>query len=384
MKELVFISCQPDDLNWAWQVEVQIQNFRKFGYSDKMQVLVYQPLERFYIGWNPVWKEFEQRYPEVKFFYYEDRGITNIVNYLYQSIIRPHCLARHFKKFPELKDKAIFYHDADIVFTQKLNFDQFLCDDICYGSQTESYIGSAYFDRKIKDVRPEIKERYIEDKILDQAAKIVGINEHELREKETKAGGDIGAQYLLKNIDSKFWSKVEMDCIKLMLFFKQTNEKYYFREDWDLKKNENIGIQRWCADMWAVLWNLWERGLEVKVDSEFDFAWATSKIEVWDQVKIFHNAGVVGEAPIENPDGTKSLLFFKGRESYVNNINTPMFDEEMPYLRTISPTHCSYNYVREILNTKAMRDRVPIVNGKFVFNSPSTHFNVPISNNKKQ
>jgi hypothetical protein len=42
-EDFVFISAQPHDPYMQWQVEVQIVNFRTFGLSDKMHILVWYP-----------------------------------------------------------------------------------------------------------------------------------------------------------------------------------------------------------------------------------------------------------------------------------------------------------------------------------------------------
>jgi glycosyltransferase involved in cell wall biosynthesis len=93
-------------------------------------------------------------------------------------------------------------------------------------------------------------------------------------------------------------------------------EKVYYDSEslWRLvnaqikRDNPPHAIQIWCADMWAVLWNLWFFNKEVKVDDKLGFSWATSPIEDFDKYPIYHNAGVV-----HNKQG----LFFKA--DYMNN-----------------------------------------------------------------
>lgn len=345
MKDLVILMATSDDLHWSWQTEVQINNFRKFGYSHKLQVLLYLPQDRKHIGWNPIWEKLEKRYPEVKFFRYEDLGIFNLVMSVYKSLCRPHILSQHFEKYPELKEKAIFYIDPDIIFTKYLDFTPFLEDDICYLSDTNGYVNATYFDSKFDAVKPELRDQYIQEDILGTACKMVGIT-REIAVKYNDHSG--GAQYLFKNIDKEFWDKVFEDCVKVKLYLADSNQRYMPGETG--QEREDRGIQSWCTDMFVTLWNIWHRGMETKVVPELDFAWATDHISKWDRVNIFHNAGA-GPAPMRVGD-VDHQLFYKGHRPYVDNLWTPFDDREDSYLSATSPDYCSYKYVEEILYTK--------------------------------
>ena len=67
-------------------------------------------------------------------------------------------------------------------------------------------------------------------------------------------------------------------------------------------------LQIWCADMWAVLWNLWFWDKQVFVTDKLSFSWATSGVNEWDKYQIFHNAGVVNDS---------YGLFYKGKYQLV-------------------------------------------------------------------
>ena len=118
---MIFISAQPHDQYFQWQIEVQIVNFRKHGISDKMHILVWYPK-----GSNQLenWSNIGKKYPEVKIFLYEDTGVDLG---LYIPQLRPHILAKHFDKYPELSDEVIFYHDSDIIFNFLPDFEK-LCE----------------------------------------------------------------------------------------------------------------------------------------------------------------------------------------------------------------------------------------------------------------
>jgi hypothetical protein len=53
-----------------------------------------------------------------------------------QKLTIKELLKQHFKAHPQLESEAIFYHDCDIVFTRKPDFNAFLSDKIWYLSNT--------------------------------------------------------------------------------------------------------------------------------------------------------------------------------------------------------------------------------------------------------
>ena len=121
------------------------------------------------------------------------------------------------------------------------------------------------------------------------------------------------------------------------MYLQQVNKIYF--------KNENDGIQSWCADLWAVQFNLWYRNLETKVVKELDFAWATESIEKLNSCTIFHNAGVTGKYMNDIP------YFYKG--AYHTGQN-PLLDE---HLETVinneqSKKHCTWYYTNKLLELK--------------------------------
>ena len=96
-----------------------------------------------------------------------------------------------------------------------------------------------------------------------------------------------GAQYLLKDINAEFWEKVEIDCENLYYnIFRLNNKKK--KEDKDYHP-----LQIWCADMWAVLWNLWKINKPTRIAKEMNFTWAGHPIKQWKANAIYHNAGVI-------------------------------------------------------------------------------------------
>lgn len=331
MKELRIISCQPNDLYFNWQLRVQLHNLRKYGLSDKYTALVWwhdgrKGKETF----QKEWDQLQADYPEASFSFIKDPSgelhrLIRTMNYI--PLLRPWLLNRHFTDNPHLKDYAILYMDSDVVFTKKPDFDSLLQDDICYLSDTKSYIAASYFDSKEKDVLPDKLEAYKQIDVLDELMKEFNLTREKAMAEEDNSGG---AQYLLKNIDAEFWHQVFLGCIKVLLNLRGVNRRFF--------ESENKGFQSWCADMWSVLFTLWTNGYSTACPWEMDFCWATDPIGKWDQVQIYHDAG----ATSRNHD--KAILFHKREAKYINNEGTPFEDD----LSDVSENYCSKNYVKEI------------------------------------
>ena len=270
-ENLLFISCQPFDFKFTWQIDVQCWNFREMGVSDKYHVLIW------YKGSEDLseWKRLEDKYKEVKFFYYRDEGARLDV---YIPVLRPHCLKRHFKKFEEeFKGKIFFYLDSDVIFRELPDMN-LLGGDIIYQSDTSSYLDYDYLYRKEK------QGNIPEEEVIKGLAKIGRITPDIIKSYKGNTGG---AQYILKNIDHTFWEDVEkmsLQIIEYLSFNRRGINKKYF-------KTESEGFQSWCADMWAVNFSLWKRGLKTSTHKEMAFTWATDPYNRWFENKIYHDAG---------------------------------------------------------------------------------------------
>jgi hypothetical protein len=289
-----------------------INNFIKHGINpNNIDILV---------AWNPnddttktenveAWNKLASHYSSVRFFFYQDTREQPIY---YISSVRPNILKQHFKAYPELESEAIFYHDCDIVFTRKPDFNAFLNDDIWYLSNTNSYVNYDYIISKGLDV-------------YDKMCEITKMNPTIPRLMNSNSGG---AQYIMKNVNWKYWEYVEKDSEKL---FKEITELNNIKKTADPNYHE---LQIWCADMWAVLWNGWLAGNETKVVPEMDFSWATDLSNRWDETTIYHNAGATCGC-----GGTFYKVLYM--ETLPYNLDIEKFDKEK---------NC-YNYVLEIKET---------------------------------
>lgn len=323
---MIFISAQPHDLYFAWQVEVQACNFRKHGLSDKMHVLVWYPdndlrKERGEPIETPnmdLWLQIEKKYPEVKFFYYKDKGLTLEEFKLYIPQLRPQILAKHFEAYPELTNECIFYHDSDIIFNFLPDFESLCADEINWQSDTSSYLDYNYLRRK------EEQGNIPHEEAITLLSLIGGISPTVFKSYTSKTGG---AQYILKGIDHYFWQDVERQVIDIRRAFlhgqpDSINTRYF--------PNESTGFQSWCADMWAVNMALWSRNKVTDVTSELDFSWATDTSETFLKKPIFHNAGATGTQP---------GVFYKAKWMHKSPIGVP---------HAVKKDSASYYYVQAI------------------------------------
>lgn len=331
MKDLKFVQACPSDVYYTWQVHLWLESLRNIGHSDKAISVIFTPKGR---ENKDKWKQIEDLYPESEFHYYNDEDNLNQLLGIYIPVLRPYVLWKHFKANSELSEKAIFYCDSDILFTKDFNLDQFTQDDVNYLSDTNSYINATYFDSKIKDVLPEKLEEYKTRDILGEIASVIGIDRETCEANNLHSGG---AQYLLKNVDGEFWSKVMNDCILIRTYLQTVNREFF--------KDENTGYQSWCADMWAVLWNLWFREQETKVVPELAFAWATDPISKLDSHTIFHNAGITGVSMNGYP------CFYKGKyHQGTDPTKDPHLDDVLNNIE--SQKYCTWFYANELNKIK--------------------------------
>ena len=332
MKDLRFICAQPDDTYYTWQVHLWLESLKEIGEIDKAIVLIFTPASR---AFNDKWQKIVDLYPEAEFNFYKDEenDVSKLLG-IYIPVLRPWLLWKYFKDHPEMSEKAIFYCDSDILFTDKFDIEKFLEDDINYLSDTNSYINAKYFDSKVHQVLPEKLEEYKNRDILSEIASVIGID-RQIAEANNEHSG--GAQYLLKNIDYNFWSKVMNDCILIRTYLQKINREFF--------KSEAEGFQSWCADMWAVLWNLWLRDQETKVVSELDFAWGPDPISKLDRCSIYHNAGIVAAEQGGMP------CFYKGKyHSGADPMKDPHLDVVLNNEK--SKQHCTWYYASAVNNIK--------------------------------
>ena len=307
-KPIVMI-VQPTDVYFIWQVHLYVESCIENGFDEEnIHVLLYCPKGR---SISEKWDELRRVYPKLNIFIYEDKGVGQYIG-IYIPILRPHTLWQHFKAFPELEKKTIVYTDCDILWTEKLDIAKYYDNETCYISDAKSYLNVDYFNSKERDVLPEKLEEYKKRDVLKELCDIVGIDKQIVIDNNNNTGG---VQYILKNVTAEFWKKVEKDVISIRVHLMNNINKQFFA-------NENKGIQSWCADLWAVLYNLWYYKKDVQVVEEMEFAWASDPIGKLEKVGIFHNAGITTTTFAGSP------AFYKGKYHMGSNpLNDPLIKQ---------------------------------------------------------
>lgn len=280
-----FVSVQPATNYYIWQLEVLIKSAmdNKYQLNDFIFLLVRPNKYPF----SNVVKKFISRYPNNCIIYDDDR-----TDKLYIPSIRLNVLAKFIKEYrckckknKQLVDH-IFYHDADIAFTKYFDFNQLVKDSkTVYVSDTRSYIGAKY----INSISPDL---------LMRMANIVGINPKVIEYNQDRSGG---CQYIIPKglLNSDFFIKCEKDSTELYRLLQTTK------------------IQSWTSDMWSILWNLWLNNINTEISPELEFAWFHWEVTKWNQVNIYHNAGVVDSRKYFNKtDFITELPFGKDFSKY--------------------------------------------------------------------
>lgn len=265
---MIYLSAQPDEYYFLWQLELLIYNFKCLDIDlDKIHILIGYDINK---KLSEDSKLFVKKYKDVGIYCYPDTR----KNKNYASSIRPHIISKHFESFPELSKETIFYHDSDIIFREPLNLELLTNDLLVYASNTYEYISR----RHIINICGEA--------IFSRMCNIVGIDTSLVEKNDSDAGG---AQYVLKNTSKNFWEKIESDCEKLFDFLTDAESRL---NRYNLS-NDRPFIQKWCTDMWVMWWNILLEGKMFKVHRELDFCWANSPISEWHRTKILHYTGNV-------------------------------------------------------------------------------------------
>lgn len=257
-----FIVPIPDVLYYCWQILVQINNFHKYDYDIETHYLIgvfnKKPTDQ-------VKKMAASPQLRCKFHFYDDERPDKT----YTAGLKPYLVHRYFTEFPEEKDSVYCYVDPDLIFLKIFNFEPFIHDDIWWGSDVSSYLGSQYIKSKGEGLFEEMCQ------YVNIDPKIVEANDRP---------GCIGAQYITKNNDPQFWWDVYFNSNALYKHL-LTRKNHYF------KPEMGYWLQVWTNEMWLTIWELWKRGIQTKHANEFCFHWANHQIK--DKIHtMFHNAGV--------------------------------------------------------------------------------------------
>lgn len=301
---MLFVTTQPDSDYYIWQIQVQLNNFKKFGSEDKFIVIFgYNPT----IGVNPKVYALEKNTHATIRYYPDNRDLSSR---LYSPSIRPHLLKQFYDQdYNLIENRNYLYLDCDTIFTQYPNFSELNDEKCVHVSNTNAHLS---FD-KLKKRNPLL---------FEEMCRSVGITSYVVNKNKHTAGGVVFLFKKYNYFDYEFWNKVETDSNKLYKLMLVSSDKY-------------TNFEMITANKWALLWNLWLIGYDTKVTEELSVSLATNPIEDWSKNNLYNNAGVT--------DDKREILFKKS--DFIHK--TPFFED----LSYVSPEYASYKYVQEIKAT---------------------------------
>jgi hypothetical protein len=287
MKDIVFVTAQPDVPYFHWQTKLYVHNFIQKGINPKNIHVVFAMVHG---SKKPTEEALTLKELGINVHFYEDN--RDVKTYI--PSIKPYLISKWLEEYPEF-GKLFFLHDADIIFNYLPNFDLLLNDDITYLSDTIGYIGYNY----IMDCCNRYEKNHPtseKGQLLQEMVDVVGVTVDCVKCNQENSGG---GQYLIKNTDRILWEKIYNDCTPLY------NQMLDYQKRFPINPGQ---IQFWTAEMWSLLWNLWMNGNETKITKELEFSWATDPIQIYVKKPILHMAGVT--------DNLKGSKFYKGE--YIN------------------------------------------------------------------
>lgn len=302
MKKIKFIVPFPDTPYYLWQVLVQINNFRKFGYEVDTYYLVCYFNNRV----SDVAKKIAAS-DNIKstFRFYPDER-TDLT---YTASIKPWLMAKFFEEYPEEKENIFIYLDPDLIFLKPIDWIKYSHDDIWYESDTSSYLNSIYIKSK-------------GEQLFNDMCDIVEISPDLVIANDYNCGG---AQYVTKNNTCSFWYEVSELSTVLYKYMVDTAKNYQ-------PEGQTYPIQAWTSEMWVTNWIHWRNGGKTRTVKELNFHWANHSIKYLEH-DMYHNAGVT----INDGEHFCKIAY------QVSPFNKETLGKE---------NSISYNYIKEIRETE--------------------------------
>lgn len=300
-----FISIQPANNYFVWQLEVLDRSLEKNGYDKENFFVMF--LHDGNISDNVV--RYAAKNKSRVIFERDDR-----LHKFYIPSIKLYGLHKFYQNHAHrLAGDNLFLHDSDIIFTKYFDWNSIVTDpNTVYCSDTVSYIGAQYIDSK----SPELTNAMCD---------MVGISSKYVREQQANSGG---AQYIFpaEGIHHFLFKKAEIDSNNLYKFMSENGAKY--------KKEGDYEIQKWTAEMWSNLWNLWLYGFQTQVHPAMEFGWSGWSVKEYDRINIVHYAGVTN-----NTDGK----FYKAL--YINKMP---FGQDLSYVKNDNLTYKVVEIIQEL------------------------------------
>ncbi len=297
-----YIFIQPAILRLVWELEVAIYRMMKLGVKAEDITIILDTSSSRYAE--------RLSYLGCEIICYQD----NRMDKRYIPSIRPFFWQRYLLEDPAREQGTYFYLDSDTLFSDIPKVKPTV--KRWYASDCTNYLGHKYIDSKGEG-------------LLERMASIVKIDPAIVRSHDIAAG----AHWVIKNPTAAYWGKVYADSINLYAYLCSV-ESQYVRG----KPKGYVPIQKWTAEMWAQLWNVYLLGIEAKAHKELSFVFATDTRDRAEQVKIVHNAGARSKH--------KDRLF--QRSEYRNS---EPFEADLSF---VDPTSASWVYVQGIKEVRAL------------------------------
>jgi len=279
-----YIMCQPAIHRFKWELEVSITRLKKLGINDI--VLLFSKRD------DNIPSYLSTKYGVETHIYEDNRRDRS-----YIPSIKPYLWAKYLQEDRSRELDDYFYIDSDVIFRGIPIVEPNV--NVWYGSDCQSYLGIDYLDSKGPD-------------IFNRICHIVGVDPNYIRQQNPICG----AQWVISKPSFEYWLKV----------YEDSNRLYRY-----LNSIGSTGIQKWTAEMWAQLYNVYYFDKVTQIHSELDFAWSTDNVDTYYGVKILHNAGVIDD---------RQKLFFKGKYT-----RTSPFNDDLTF---VDPTKASIKYVEAI------------------------------------
>ena len=317
MKDILFVTAQPDVPYFIWQIKLYVNNFIEKGINPNQIHVIFSIVHR---NGTPSEESLKLKDFGINVHHFSD--FRRKKHYI--PSIKPYLISSWLKTNSDYGN-LFFLHDADIIFKDLPNFDKLLNDDICYLSDTIGYIGYDY----IIDCcgRYEIQHPKSEkNQLINEMANVIGLDVEVIKENRKNAGG---GQYLIKNTDADLWDKIYRESTLLY------DQMLDYQKRFPISPGE---IQFWTAEMWSLLWNLWLDGHKTEITKELDFSWATDSIEIYEKRPILHMAGVT--------DDMKNRKFYKGE--FINIDPIQKLKEDPNFFDFVENTSSTVKYIDNI------------------------------------
>ncbi len=259
MNQLIWVTTQPDMIEFIWETMVQEKNFADVG-IDLADVYCL-----FAVKGQPS-RDLKHLMitSKMNILIYPDHR----ENIRYSPSVQPHLLKQFYRQF---RPKYVMHLDSDVIM-QRLPPMMGMLDGDWHVSNATSYIGYQYLNQ-FPDFLQGIQHMF-------------GITREWLLGWDNKCGGAGGPNYLMCGVDETFFEEVEE--VSTVLY-----EKFFDSRPGSPNTPKNsVGadIQIWTAGMWAWLWCAWKRNITAKVDHELDFCMSDHISETYNH-NFFHNTG---------------------------------------------------------------------------------------------